>query len=825
MRSTNVSIKTALAMLILALGLTSCCGQPVLTSTPTSPPTQLPTLTPVPTRTPSPTPTPTPTPTPLPSRRPITSPDDVEIDPAYGYVEAQFTGTGDQIIILIGENHASYKVQENVGRIGEQLLAQYDIRLLLIEGYEGTIDTGFFDALPDPAVRRQVAWAFLEAHEISGIEYAALTGRPEVVTIGVENMDLWDESLEATNEEIDIDDPVFQQIWDAFIDELIAVIELLPPTAELEKKLEDFIDEKISIVELHEYVLETAAEQSISTVELEATYRELEGFLNPVVRFASEREFYMVENSLEAMSTHDVNVSILLMGHAHFQGVYEEGGISKLLQDREVSYVYVLPNGAEDETTDEENQYYDDQLQGVPSALEVWLDALFKPKPAITRSHRRAEIEVVGKVAFLEALAQAGIGWDGLSPDHAAWLQSGPISVQDSFDVGGEFSIYPCRAQGKKGNETFIIAVSTSETEPPISHETDRIAHWQVSDRWFTAVKGRSADILIRRGIAATSSEPGKTFACAYEIDGGRGVAWQIGGQERVVPDVSWDTFNDLLDLERPVPDREEKIAKLLDDAFQGIEGPIVLLPRNSDYVPEGEGQEAYAEGKYFHPSYEDKWQLDWPALAILMGQRLQRPVYNDGNPVLAKENLDRQVPVRVDNLGVVVDEESMNDAQREQAHQIPEAIAQAGVAPETVHVSFSLDDFPSTSNVVLITAENDDELVKRLAELGEAGLLKDKFVVLLTCGDEGLREFAGWAVQAYGLTGLRVYRNKIYAESLPIFVGEMYRLANEQPDLMPAELVDRAILKEDLERLRNGWNQLSRRFDPTSENASTTYT
>jgi len=712
------------------------------------------------------------------------------------------------------------------------LLSEYDICLLLIEGYGEDIDTSFFDAIPDPTTRREVAWAFLQTHEISGIEYAALISGPDVKTIGIENMDLWQQSKVAVDSEPDVEDPEVQQAWEALIEQVIALIKQLEYTAELDKMTADFLDDKISFVEFYNYLLETAAEESVSTTELEAVYQEFQEVLNPVLKFANEREPPMVDNSLAAMKQYGVDVAMLLVGHAHFES--EEGGLSALLQARGVSYVYVLPDGTEDETTEEENQYYEDQLNEVPSAFEAWLDSLFKPKPSLIRPNRRAEVELIGKVAAFESLAQAGKSWDEIAADHADWLASGDILVQNRFDISGKFSVYPCRAKGERKNETFVLTVSASGSEPKVSHESDVIASWQMEGRWVTAVKGRSADILIRRGIVARHSELGRTFACPYEINEGKGIAWQIGDAEIVVPDISWDTLNDLLDPERPVAGQEEKIKTALGGGaeqppFGGDDGPIIIFPEDPDYIPDAEGGDDYDEGRYFPPSYGDEWSLDWSALAILLGQQLERSVHKDGNPRLAKENLDRQEPVRVDNMGVVVDEASLDEEQKQHARQIPEAIKNAGVTLDANQISFSLDNFPSTSNVLFITAENDEDLVGRLTDLGEAGLLKDKYIVLFTCGDKGLRDFADWVVAEYELTGLHVYRDKIHANTLPIIVGEMYRLAQEKPGLMPAELIDEALkralektmeteLKQNLKRYRNSWNQLSRQPDLLGE-------
>lgn len=841
-REPTVTQPTPSIPAVAATATSPASSTPALVATATRPvvlpPTSTATTTPLPTATTAPvaTPTrsPTLTPTPRPTRQSLASPDKVEINTDYGTIEARYTGTNDQLIILIGENHASYKVQTNVARIAEQLLATYAIPLLLIEGYDSIIDTSFFDAIPDPEIRRQVAWAFLEAHEISGIEYAALISGPDVRTVGVENMDLWQESKDAVDNEPSVDDPAVQQAWEALIDQVVALIEKLEYTSELDGMVADFVEEEIAFYEFYEYLLDTGAEESVSTSAMEAAYWEFQATLSPVLKLASERDPYMLDNALAAMSQYDSDVAVLLVGHAHFLGPSEEGGLSALLQNNGISYVYVLPDGTEEETTDEENQYYEEQLNEIPSAFEAWLNDLFKPKPSITRPNQRAAIEGIGKVMFLESLAQAGANRDDIFATHADWLSSGTIHIQDRFDVAGKFSVYPSRVRGTKKSETFVVTVSASGSEPQISHQDDLIARWPVGDAWITAVRGRSADILIRRGIVTRHSDPERRFAFPYEINDGTGIAWQVGDGEVIVPDISWDTFNDLLDPEMPVEEREAKIQTALGGGaekppFGGDGGPIIIFPEDADYVPDDEdarayqpGGDNYDKGQYFHPSYDDEWLLDWPALVIMLGQWLERPIYNDGDPEAAKENLDQQEPARVDNLGVIVDDASLDEEQRRYARQIPDAIENAGIAPVDVQISFSLDEFPTASNLLFVTAENDQALIDSLTRLGEGGFLKDKFIVLFTCGDEGLRDFASWVVREYEMTGLHVYRDKIHANTLPVIIGEVYKLAKEEPGLAPAELVDRATkralekalqeeLKQNLNRLKNGWDQLSR--------------
>jgi hypothetical protein len=107
------------------------------------------------------------------------------------------------------------------------------------------------------------------------------------------------------------------------------------------------------------------------------------------------------------------------------------------------------------------------------------------------------------------------------------------------------------------------------------------------------AVLRRSADNLIRRGIVARHSEPGRKFAYVYEINEGEGISWQVGDEEIVVPDISWETLNDLLDPERPVEGREEKTKTALgggaeQSPFGGDDDPIIIFSEDPDKVSLG---------------------------------------------------------------------------------------------------------------------------------------------------------------------------------------------------------------------------------------------
>jgi hypothetical protein len=341
-----------------------------------------------------------------------------------------------------------------------------------------------------------------------------------------------------------------------------------------------------------------------------------------------------------------------------------------------------------------------------------------------------------------------------------------------------------------------------------------------VGDRLLAIAGGHSAQVLARRSEAVRFSRADRTFVYFFELSGGDLVGLQIGDRT-VATDISWD---ELLD------NQSARIALLKVSALlANHSGAIVLLP---DTPADNDLRQPSnpVSSNYVTP-------LDWPFLAGNLSQSLQQPTYLDGNAAVANANLDRLTLMSPANTGYVIDTESLNDTQRQYTDQIVPQLLRTGAAPLDVAVSSSIGDIPERNNIVIITAENDTDLRRRLAEAGADGKLEGKFVVLIACGDELLRNFAtSGYVSEHSLAGLHVFHDPIPVEVVPLLAAEMRQVSEAEP-MFPALVLQRAIqsldaklqasnvdltnwlqqwglssemLEDGLRRLRNGWSQLS---------------
>jgi len=165
----------------------------------------------------------------------------------------------------------------------------------------------------------------------------------------------------------------------------------------------------------------------------------------------------------------------------------------------------------------------------------------------------------------------------------------------------------------------------------------------------------------------------------------------------------------------------------------------------------------------------------------------------------VAIDNLARMAPLRPDNTGLVIDTASLSPAQQQYTAQILPQLRAAGLELPDAAVSDSLAVIPAgensaRANIVIITAENDAELRRKLIEVGKSGQLEGKHVLLASCGDADLSDLVtNGYVSEYGLTGLTVFSDQILPETVPVLVTEMLR-AGAASDLTPPQILRAAV-------------------------------
>ena len=105
----------------------------------------------------------------------VIDPEKIVIPADTGLVKSKFTGKNDKLIIHIQDAHCNYEAQTNIAKILENLIKNYSLSLVSVEGADGFIDTSWFKAFPDDEVRKEVATYFMKKGEITGPEFLSIT--------------------------------------------------------------------------------------------------------------------------------------------------------------------------------------------------------------------------------------------------------------------------------------------------------------------------------------------------------------------------------------------------------------------------------------------------------------------------------------------------------------------------------------------------------------------------------------------------------------------------------------------------------------------------
>ncbi|MFA6610271.1 MAG: hypothetical protein WCT15_05435, partial [Candidatus Omnitrophota bacterium] len=125
------------------------------------------------------------------------NPEKVVIPRDFGLVKSNFVGNSGKLVIHIQDAHCNYEAQSNIVRILENLVKNYKVSFVAVEGADGIIDTSWFKAFPDDEVRKEVADYFMKKGEITGPEFLSITTDYPIKLFGAETRDYYIQNLNA----------------------------------------------------------------------------------------------------------------------------------------------------------------------------------------------------------------------------------------------------------------------------------------------------------------------------------------------------------------------------------------------------------------------------------------------------------------------------------------------------------------------------------------------------------------------------------------------------------------------------------------------------
>ncbi len=122
------------------------------------------------------------------------------IDISYnaGKVNEILLNGGKDTIINIQDAHASLSAQYSITQIIDELVANYDVKLIALEGAEGYLNTSLIKAIPDKDARERIAGELLAEGRMSAGEFfTIISDEDDIALYGVENEELYNKNVES----------------------------------------------------------------------------------------------------------------------------------------------------------------------------------------------------------------------------------------------------------------------------------------------------------------------------------------------------------------------------------------------------------------------------------------------------------------------------------------------------------------------------------------------------------------------------------------------------------------------------------------------------
>jgi|GEM_PF-2437882 phosphomannomutase len=127
----------------------------------------------------------------------VTNPDNIVIPRELGLVKSKFNSNTDKLVVHIQDAHCNYEAQSNIAKMLEAMIKNDGLKFVAVEGADGVIDTSWFKAFPDDAVRKEVADYFMKKGEITGPEFLSITTDYPIKLFGAETRAYYIENLNA----------------------------------------------------------------------------------------------------------------------------------------------------------------------------------------------------------------------------------------------------------------------------------------------------------------------------------------------------------------------------------------------------------------------------------------------------------------------------------------------------------------------------------------------------------------------------------------------------------------------------------------------------
>lgn len=121
---------------------------------------------------------------------------DITIPKGVAVIKESYAASNNKTIINIQDAHASLGAQESIVATLDFLAANYDVKLVAIEGSSGYIDTSLLKTFPDKNISRNTAEYLMKQGKMSAGEFFSITSNKPIALYGIEDRPLYAENVE-----------------------------------------------------------------------------------------------------------------------------------------------------------------------------------------------------------------------------------------------------------------------------------------------------------------------------------------------------------------------------------------------------------------------------------------------------------------------------------------------------------------------------------------------------------------------------------------------------------------------------------------------------
>ncbi len=119
--------------------------------------------------------------------------DNLKLPAKFGEVVESYSGKNG--VIIVQDAHAIPDAQKNIANMIKLMRTEYGVKTVALEGASGDLDPQIFRSFPDQKMLREVIKGYLDAGEIAGGTAASIFDNDASVYKGVEDWDLYEETL------------------------------------------------------------------------------------------------------------------------------------------------------------------------------------------------------------------------------------------------------------------------------------------------------------------------------------------------------------------------------------------------------------------------------------------------------------------------------------------------------------------------------------------------------------------------------------------------------------------------------------------------------